>query len=220
MKLTERIKNVGNYALGTLKNPITYSVLLSSLYGCGEFKKESRDTYCDSTKSELFKGNPQDSIRTFKKFHSPTIDTIWTNQYNWSIRRIEYESSGRRTETIDDMRDWRDGKESSKVDIFKLSQLYKDKKMKTGTWGVKGDVKHKKVELELVLTTQKDILRAVPPTTPNKKSILLNILPGKIDKRSMVPKLAIELKKSFNQEAILSALPPGGVKILRERKWI
>ena len=110
MKLTERIKNVGNYALGTLKNPITYSVLLSSLYGCGEFKKESRDTYCDSTKSELFKGNPQDSIRTFKKFHSPTIDTIWTNQYNWSIRRIEYESSGRRTETIDDMRDWRDGK--------------------------------------------------------------------------------------------------------------
>ena len=115
-------------------------------------------------------------------------------------------------------RAWKLNKKKAVIDIFKLSSLSKSKLMKTGTWGVKGDVKHKQVELELVLTTQKDILRAVPPTTPNKKSILLNILPGKIDKRSMVPKLAIELKKSFNQEAILSALPPGGVKILRERK--
>ena len=113
-------------------------------------------------------------------------------------------------------RDWRDGKEKSTVDIFKLSQLYKDKKMKIGTWGVKGDIQHKKVELELVLTTQKETLRAVPPSTPEKKSILLNILPGKIDKRSIVPKMALELHEEFNQEAILSALPPGGVKIKRK----
>ena len=113
-------------------------------------------------------------------------------------------------------RNWRDGKENSTVDIFKLSQLYKGKKMKTGTWGVKGDIKHKKVKIELVLTTQKDILRAVPPTTPDKKSILLRLSPGKIDKNSIVPKMALELHDTFNQEAILSALPPGGIKIKRK----
>ena len=113
-------------------------------------------------------------------------------------------------------RDWRDGKKKSTIDIFKLSQLYKDKKMKTGTFGVKGEVQHKKVELELVLTEQKDTLRAVPPTTPDKKSILLTISPGKIDKNSIVPKMALELHDEFNQEAILSALPPGGIKISRK----
>ena len=113
-------------------------------------------------------------------------------------------------------RAWRTGKKTAKVDIFKLSQVKKNSKMKVGTWGVAGEVEHMEVPLKLVLTTQKGILRAVPAlTVKNKKDILMQICPGKIDKQTMVPKFQIELDEKFSQVEILSALPAGGVAICR-----
>lgn len=113
-------------------------------------------------------------------------------------------------------RAWRSQKTKTTVDIFSLSQLYKLKIMKTGMWGVKGEIKKKPVSLELVLTKQEGKLRAVPEKTAKKKDILLKLKPGKIDKKDMLPKFQILLKDSFLQEELLSALPTGGISILRK----
>lgn len=113
-------------------------------------------------------------------------------------------------------RAWKLGKREVIVDIFYLSQLSKEKKMKTGTWGVKGKVQRKKVILELALTRQKGILRAVPiPTIKYKKDIILLIKPGKIPKEEMLPKIQVEISNHLKQDELLAALPAGGVSIKR-----
>ncbi len=113
-------------------------------------------------------------------------------------------------------REWREQNEKTEVDVFSLSDTYKLKSMKSGTWGVKGKINRLTVSLELVLTIQNSILRAVPELTiKNKKDILLKIRPGKIDKREMLPKFHVILDKHFSQEELLSALPPGGVSIVK-----
>jgi len=111
---------------------------------------------------------------------------------------------------------WKQKKEKVQVDTFKLSQLYKLKSMKTGTWGVKPPVKRLSVSLALVLTKQKDKLRAVPERSiKSKKDILLKIVPGDTDKTLLVPQLK-SLLPQFNEEDFLSALPSGGIKIIKK----
>lgn len=113
-------------------------------------------------------------------------------------------------------RKWKELSKQAQVDIFSLSSLHKTKSMKSGTWGVKGKVDKKIVNLELVLTIQEDKLRAVPElSVKNKKNILLKIRPGKMDKTEMLPKFQVVLKDHFSQEDLLSALPAGGVKIVK-----
>ena len=86
--------------------------------------------------------------------------------------------------------------------------------MQLGTWGVKEKIKTIEVQLSLVLTIQKDKLRAVPESSVKlEKQILLKIFPGKIDKQEMLGKLQVLLPSSFNKEEILSALPSGGLSI-------
>jgi hypothetical protein len=114
-------------------------------------------------------------------------------------------------------RAWREKKKMAQIDIFHLSQLYKSKLMKTGTWGVKGKIQRKVVELSLVLTLQNEKLRAVPESVPKKKDILLKIKPGKTDKRTMLPKFHVLLPDGLTQEAVLSALPAGGVSISKNK---
>jgi len=115
-------------------------------------------------------------------------------------------------------RAWKLGKKTTTVDIFKTSQIHKDKKMKTGTWGVTGNIIKTIIKLELVLTIQKKVLRAVPEKTIKiKKNKLLKIYPGKIDKKDMLPKLHMELGEKFSQEEILSALPAGGIKVSHKK---
>jgi len=111
-------------------------------------------------------------------------------------------------------RAWRSMKKITTVDIFKFSQLAKEKTMKTGTWGVMGKVERKKVELKLVLTRQKGILRAVPEqTVKSKKDILLKISPGTISKNDILPKLQLELDENLSGDEVLSALPSGGFSV-------
>lgn len=113
-------------------------------------------------------------------------------------------------------RKWREQAKKAEVDIFKLSSLFKSKSMKTGTWGVKDKIKSVSVNLKLVLTIQKGVLRAVPELSVKKKDILLKIMPGKIDKSEMLPKFQVVLDKHFSQDELLSALPAGGVSIARK----
>lgn len=113
-------------------------------------------------------------------------------------------------------REWRDSRKKTSVDIFTLSQLSKNQSMKTGTWGVKGEIVRKNVELKLVLTRQKNRLRAVPEqTVKSKKEIIATFIPGALDKKYVLPKLHVQISSPVAQEEILSALPAGGVKILK-----
>ncbi len=114
-------------------------------------------------------------------------------------------------------RKWREQSKTAEVDIFNLSSLYKSGSMKSGTWGVKGKIKHLSVNLELVLIIQDETLRAVPELTAKKKDILLKIRPGKIDKTEMLPKFHVILDKHFSQEELLSALPAGGITIVSSK---
>lgn len=111
-------------------------------------------------------------------------------------------------------RAWKLGKKKASVDIFKVSDLYKLKDMKPGTWGVKQKIKNISAPLQLVLTKQKNKIRAVPEkSVKSKKDILLKIMPGKIDKQLMLAKLQVYLSGSYSREDLLSALPAGGIQI-------
>lgn len=110
---------------------------------------------------------------------------------------------------------WKKRARKSEIHIFNLSQLLKPKTAKIGTWKVKGKIKKLLVDLELGLTTQNNFLRAVPiPTLKNKNPSLI-LIPGTINKQQMLSKIALELGEKFSQEAILQALPSGGVRIKR-----
>ncbi len=113
-------------------------------------------------------------------------------------------------------RAWREGNKKIDIDIFSLSDVFKSSSMSTGTWGLKTKPKKKTIKPELVLTFQKDILRAVPEISATKSKILVKILPGKTEKIHLLAKLHTILPKSLTQEEILSALPSGGIKI---KKW-
>jgi len=111
---------------------------------------------------------------------------------------------------------WKSRAKKAKVDVFKASQLYKSSGMKPGTWGVAGQIKQVQAELELVLAKQLGVLRAVPAgSIKNKKNIILRIIPGKIEKKDLLPKLEVEMPMHFSQEEMLSALPAGGIKTIK-----
>ncbi len=110
---------------------------------------------------------------------------------------------------------WKLKKKKAEIHIFKLSQLYKTKEMKTGTFGVKGKIKKIQAPLQLALVKQKNKLRAIPETAIKQKNkILLRIIPGDIEKTLLLEKLQSHLP-SFSKEEILSALPSGGIKIIK-----
>lgn len=112
-------------------------------------------------------------------------------------------------------RAWKAGKKRVNVDFFYASQLYKQKSMSQGTWGVKSKIESFSVPLILSLTRQKGIIRAVPPESISQKDTLAVITPGKIDKQDLLPKLELELNESFSQEELLCALPAGGSRMVR-----
>lgn len=112
---------------------------------------------------------------------------------------------------------WKSESKKASVDVFSSSQLYKSKGMKTGTWGVAGSVHEISVPLRLVLTKQDSELRAVPEkSVKNYKDVILKIHPGKIDKKDILPKIALELGDNISQSELLSALPAGGLAISKK----
>lgn len=104
---------------------------------------------------------------------------------------------------------WKLGKKIIDIDIFKGKQIYKNKFMKTGTFGIEGERKTIKVKPELVLVIQKGKIKAVPKSTKEKK--LAEIKPGRLSKKEAVEILAKKIKDKFSlpipKEEILSAIP-------------
>lgn len=106
-------------------------------------------------------------------------------------------------------RAWKEGKKTTAVHMFKLSQLSKDESMNSGTWAVKGKVKDFSVNLELVITKQNNIVRAVPKESVSESETIAFAIPGKIDKT----KVKIGSLNGIDREQLISALPAGGVKL-------
>lgn len=110
-------------------------------------------------------------------------------------------------------RAWRENKKSTKIDIFKASQIYKDKKDKKGTFRIIGKVQSKNAELKLGLIVQQNKLRATPISI-GKPFIIIE--PGNIEKNKFAEMLAIKLSilgLDFRKDEILNALPTGKFKI-------
>jgi len=105
-------------------------------------------------------------------------------------------------------RAWKERKKSTVVHMFKLSQLSKETDMKSGTWNVKGRVKDIDVNLELVITKQNNIVRAVPKETVSESEIIAYAFTGKTDKT----KVKIGTIK-VDKEQLIAALPAGGVEL-------
>lgn len=104
-------------------------------------------------------------------------------------------------------RAWKEGKKTTSVHSFKLSQLDKDNSMKEGTWNVSGRVKDFTVKIELAIVKQNGVIRAVPKISVNEDEIISIAVPGKIDKT----KVKTDSLK-VNKEELISALPAGGVR--------
>ena len=110
---------------------------------------------------------------------------------------------------------WKKGSKEAEVDIFSIEQVSKDKKMKTGTFGVTGKIQRKKVKLELSLDFQKGKLRAVPRETVKKPFVILT--PGSLTKEDATNLLIKIIKDKFNyimaKDEIMAALPAKDINI-------
>ncbi|PIN94339.1 hypothetical protein COU53_03975 [Candidatus Pacearchaeota archaeon CG10_big_fil_rev_8_21_14_0_10_30_48] len=100
-------------------------------------------------------------------------------------------------------RAWRELKKEVNIDVFLLEQMYKEKGMKVGTFGVLGKRDVKKVPLKLYFKKQSNILRAVPFEIKNSPIII----PGKIPKEKFAMQISEKFKVSL-KEAI-NSLPTG-----------
>jgi hypothetical protein len=108
-------------------------------------------------------------------------------------------------------RAWKDKEKKVVVDVFRTGQIFKDKKMKTGTFGVRGEIKKKVVEMKLYFAIQKGVLRAVP----QKKTNSVVIVPGSIDKNKIAE--IISVKENFSLDELIQAIPTGGSDFLKKR---
>jgi len=110
---------------------------------------------------------------------------------------------------------WKNGSKNVEIDIFKGSQVYKTKAMKTGTFGIKGDKETVKVKPELVLIIQKGKFRAIPSN--GKEKILANIKPGKLTKEQAAEKIAKIIRDKFHlavhKDEVMQAIPSDKIDV-------
>lgn len=110
---------------------------------------------------------------------------------------------------------WKSGKKQIEIDIFRGSQIYKTKGMKTGTFGVKGNKETIKVKPGLVLIIQKGKIKAVPFN--GKEKILTKIKPGKLTKEQAAEKIAKIIRDKFNlpvhKDEVMQAIPSDKIDV-------
>jgi hypothetical protein len=110
---------------------------------------------------------------------------------------------------------WKLSKNKIDIDIFKREQVYKLKKMKTGTFGVKGKVEKMSVSPELVLVIQKGKIRAVPKTT--KEEIICKIIPGNLKKEEACKEILKIIKNKYHlpisKDEVMAAIPSDRLEV-------
>lgn len=108
---------------------------------------------------------------------------------------------------------WKQNKKKIDVDIFKGNQIYKNKFMKKGTFGVNGEKKTMKVSPLLVLIIQKGKLRAVPKKVSKntKEKVLAEIKQGRLSKEQAADKISKIIKDKYHfpvsKDEIMVAIP-------------
>ena len=108
-------------------------------------------------------------------------------------------------------RAWREGMKKVEVGIFNSKDIYKNSKMKEGTFGVKKKIETKKAELKLALVNQRGNIRAIPmESVRGNQKIYTKFTPGNINKDKFAHKLQGITDK--DKDEILNALPTGGFK--------
>jgi len=101
---------------------------------------------------------------------------------------------------------WKAKKKEAEVHVFTKEAVFKEKFMKTGTFGVRGSLKRMNVKLKLYLTFQEEKLRAVPFETN-----IASIIPGSMKKEQAAEEISKKLK--IKKEEALSALPSDNIDI-------
>lgn len=114
---------------------------------------------------------------------------------------------------------WKKNQDSAEVDVFTIEQVNKDKKMKTGTFGVAGKIQKKNVKLELTLEFQEGKLRCIPKISLKKPFVVIS--PGNLNKDEAVDSIRKIVRDKFNyimsKDEIMAALPSKdiGIKLLK-----
>ncbi|MEK6914333.1 MAG: NFACT RNA binding domain-containing protein [Nanoarchaeota archaeon] len=112
-------------------------------------------------------------------------------------------------------KEWKYGKKLIDLDIFYGRDIYKNKDMKIGTFGVKNK-KEIKVKPELMIIIQKGKIRAVPNLKREEENLTI-IRQGKMSKEEAAEKIARKIKDKFlfpvSKEEIMMAIPSGNMEI-------
>jgi hypothetical protein len=111
---------------------------------------------------------------------------------------------------------WKKSPKTIDIDVFKRHQLYKDKNMKLGTFGIRGKVEKMKINPELYLVIQKTKLRAVPAVI-KKQEVLAKIKPGKLSKEQASEEIVKIIKDKYHfpisKDEIMQAIPSGNISV-------
>ncbi len=102
---------------------------------------------------------------------------------------------------------WKNKAKQAEIHVFTRESVFKQKSMKTGTFGVKGSLKKIKVKLKLYLTFQEEKLRCVP-----FKTDIASLTPGSMKKEDAASEISRKLK--ISKEEALSALPSDNIDII------
>jgi len=112
-------------------------------------------------------------------------------------------------------KEWKTGKKSIDIDVFKGGDVFKNKGMKTGTFGVKNK-KKVKAKPELMVIIQKGKIRAVPKVKGKEESLAV-IKQGKMDKEAAAEKIAKKIKEKYllpvSKEEVMRAIPSGNMSV-------
>ncbi|MAG61731.1 hypothetical protein CMI43_02870 [Candidatus Pacearchaeota archaeon] len=112
-------------------------------------------------------------------------------------------------------KEWKTGKKSIDIDVFKGGDVFKNKGMKTGTFGVKNK-KKVKAKPELMVIIQKGKIRAVPKVKRKEESLAV-IKQGKMDKEAAAEKIAKKIKEKYllpvSKEEVMRAIPSGNMSV-------
>jgi len=112
-------------------------------------------------------------------------------------------------------KEWKTGKKSIDIDVFKGGDVFKNKGMKTGTFGVKNKKKIK-AKPELMVIIQKGKIRAVPKVKGKEESLAV-IKQGKMDKEAAAEKIAKKIKEKYllpvSREEVMRAIPSGNMDV-------
>jgi len=112
-------------------------------------------------------------------------------------------------------KEWKTGKKSIDIDVFKGGDVFKNKTMKMGTFGVKNK-KKVKAKPELMVIIQKGKIRAVPKVKRAEESLAV-IKQGKMDKEAAAEKIVKKIKEKYllpvSKEEVMQAIPSGSMSV-------